>query len=47
MLIIGQKEVESNSVTIRQKNSKEMTSDSIENFILHIKSIIKNKKLEI
>lgn len=47
MLIIGQKEVDSESITIRQRNSKEMVTENIQNFISKIKSIINNKNLQL
>ena len=47
MIIIGQKEVDSNSVTLRKRNSKEMSENSVQEFINQTINKIKNKDLEI
>jgi len=47
MIIIGQKEVDSNSVTLRKRNSREMSEKSIKEFIDDTNKKISNKELEI
>ena len=47
MLIIGQKEIDTNSISIRLRNSKELQNDTLENFISNLLTKIKNKDLEI
>ena len=47
MLIVGQKEVETNSVTLRKRNSREMTEFQAEDFIKFASKNIKDKNLEI
>jgi len=47
MLIVGQKEVETNSVTLRKRNSREMTEFQVAEFIKFATEKIKNKDLEI
>jgi threonyl-tRNA synthetase len=47
MLIVGQKEVETNSVTLRKRNSREMTEFQAVEFIKFASEKIKNKDLEI
>jgi threonyl-tRNA synthetase len=47
MLIVGQKEVETNSVTLRKRNSREMTEFQAAEFIKYTSEKIKEKNLEI
>ncbi len=47
MLIVGQKEVETNSVTLRKRNSREMTEFQAAEFIKFASEKIKDKNLEI
>ena len=47
MLIVGQKEVETNSVTLRKRNSREMTEFQAAEFIKFASEKIKEKNLEI
>ena len=47
MLIVGQKEVEKNSVTLRKRNSREMTEYQAAEFIKFASEKIKEKNLEI
>jgi len=47
MLIVGQKEVETNSVTLRKRNTREMTEFQVAEFIKFATEKIKNKDLEI
>jgi len=47
MIIIGQKEVDSNSVTLRKRNSREMSEKSIKEFIDDTNKKISDKELEI
>jgi threonyl-tRNA synthetase len=47
MIIIGQNEIDENSITLRKRNSKELEKHSLDNFINFITEKIKNKNLEI
>jgi threonyl-tRNA synthetase len=47
MLIVGQKEVDTNSVTLRKRNSREMAEFQVAEFIKFATEKIKNKDLEI
>lgn len=47
MIIIGQKEVDSKNITLRKRNSKEMTELSVSEFSTQTLEKIKNKDLEI
>jgi len=47
MIIIGQKEVDSNSITLRKRNSKDLSEMSLENFINLVIDKIENKNLEL
>ena len=46
MIIVGQKEIDTNTLTLRKNNSKEMETFSLNQFLEFINDKIKNKSLD-